>query len=115
MELAYRVQESAAAQGIKVEIQHLRNPRVEQEKHYYHAVHSGLEGLGLEPHLLNNGVIGHMLEKALNAASRVNEASILPKVDWKHGRQQAVQGIDQVTRPNEAPIGLNLDGAVAPA
>jgi len=115
MELAYRVQESAAVQGIKVEIQHLRNPRVEQEKHYYHAVHSGLEDLGLEPHLLNNGVIGHMLEKAVKGASGINEASILPKVDWKHGWQQAAHGNDQAARRDDAPIGLNLDGAIASA
>lgn len=90
MELAEQVRKSAAEQGLKVEIQHLRNPRVEQEDHYYHAKHTGLPGLGLEPHLLSNGVIGHMLTKAMDGAAKVNEASILPKVDWKHGWQQPV-------------------------
>lgn len=87
MALASSVRESAAVQGLKVEIQHLRNPRVEQEDHYYHAVHSSLPSLGLEPHLLNSVVIGQMLEKAMKTAFRVNEDSILPKVDWKHGWQ----------------------------
>lgn len=115
MELARLVQESAAAHGLKVEIQHLRNPRVEQEKHYYHAVHSGLQDLGLEPHLLNGKVIGHMLEKAINAASRINEASILPKVDWKKGWQQAEQVKDHARSLNGVISNLNLDGAAASA
>ncbi len=90
MELAYQVRESAAAHGMKVEIQHLRNPRVEQEDHYYHAVHSSLPGLGLEPNLLSGGVVGNMLKKATKEAHRIKEASILPRVDWKQGWQQPV-------------------------
>ncbi len=38
--------------GLKVEIDHLPDPRVEAEAHYYNAKHSNLLDLGLEPHML---------------------------------------------------------------
>lgn len=38
-------------------IQHVDNPRVEQEQHYYKAIHTSLPSLGLEPHLLSHETI----------------------------------------------------------
>ena len=39
----------AAEIGYEVEIEHLENPRVETEEHYYNAIHTKLLDLGLEP------------------------------------------------------------------
>src|SRR4051794_21999783 len=38
-------------------IDHLPNPRVEHEEHYYHVTHTRLLDLGLEPHLLSETLI----------------------------------------------------------
>jgi len=38
--------------GLNVEIDHLSNPRVEQEQHYYNAKNTNLLSLGLQPHYL---------------------------------------------------------------
>src|SRR5215217_4497960 len=51
-ELAGLVQRSAAELGIEVEIDHLDNPRVEAEEHYYNPIHTKLLDLGLEPSYL---------------------------------------------------------------
>ena len=48
-ELAELVQRSGAEVGLEVEIEHLENPRVELEEHYYNPVHTKLLDLGLEP------------------------------------------------------------------
>ena len=38
--------------GLNVDIQHVENPRMEAEAHYYNPRHTGLLDLGLSPHLL---------------------------------------------------------------
>src|SRR3989442_8013163 len=40
-----------------VDVEHLTNPRVEMEQHYYKVTHTGLVGLGLEPHLLSDRLL----------------------------------------------------------
>ena len=47
LELAQMVKESGKELGLKVEIDHLPDPRVEAESHYYNAKHSSLINLGL--------------------------------------------------------------------
>lgn len=112
MDLAYRVQDSALFAGIKVEVQHLRNPRVEQEHHYYCAAHSRLAELGLKPHLLGHAVIGAMLEKARALRTRVNEDAIMPKVDWREGLKTAAR--KGVPAPEPALAGeLGTEGMAA--
>src|SRR6516162_6929807 len=50
LELAQMVQVSGKELGLKVQIKHLADPRVEAENHYYNAKHSTLINLGLKPH-----------------------------------------------------------------
>ena len=40
-----------------VEVEHIDNPRVELENHYYNFTHTALESLGLEPHLLGDTLL----------------------------------------------------------
>lgn len=47
---------------LQVDIQHVPNPRVEAEEHYYNAKHSKLQDLGLEPHLLQDSMIDSLLD-----------------------------------------------------
>jgi UDP-sulfoquinovose synthase len=67
----------------EVTIEHLPNPRVEQEDHYYNVKHSALEGLGLKPTLLSTTLIDHLFEVVERYKDRVDMDAIMPTVDWR--------------------------------
>src|SRR5258708_39810698 len=52
IELAEMVAEQSKRFGLNAQIQHLPNPRVEPDQHYYNASHTRLIELALDPHLL---------------------------------------------------------------
>src|SRR5205085_6983472 len=52
----------SGANGRGVTIEHLANPRVEAEDHYYNAKHTALEGLGLKPTLLSTTLIDPLFD-----------------------------------------------------
>jgi UDP-sulfoquinovose synthase len=85
-EIATKVAEVANAMGITAKIDHLPNPRVEAEEHYYHAVHTRLEQLGLQPHLLGEDSISALLEQAARHSNRVDASMLAPRVDWRRLR-----------------------------
>ncbi|MFG1945659.1 NAD-dependent epimerase/dehydratase family protein [Nonomuraea sp. NPDC048826] len=66
-----------------VVVDHLDNPRVEKEEHYYKVVHSGLVELGLEPHLLSDTLITSLFDVAKRYADRVDLDAMRPRVDWR--------------------------------
>jgi UDP-sulfoquinovose synthase len=65
------------------EIEHLDDPRVEQESHYYRAAHTKLLDLGLAPHLLSDGLIRSLLALVDRHRERVDPGAIRPTVDWR--------------------------------
>ncbi len=67
----------------QTEIEHLADPRVEKEEHYYRAAHTKLLDLGLVPHLLNQGTLQSILAVADRHRDRVDRAAIAPTVQWK--------------------------------
>ena len=74
----------------EVEVENLDNPRVEQSEHYYRVAHSGLPGLGLEPHLLSNTLIESLFPIVAAHRDRVDLDALLPGVQWRGAlRQQA--------------------------
>ncbi len=83
LELAEKVQRVAEAKGLNVSIDHIDNPRVEKEEHYYHAVNTSLIDLGLEPSLLTDEHISRTLDTALKYKDRVLKENVLPNVTWK--------------------------------
>lgn len=85
MELAHLVQNAASSMGINVDIQHVNNPRREQENHYYYAENSGLLGLGLEPHHLTVSVLASMIKRVDMAKNSIVESVVLPRVTWANG------------------------------
>ena len=87
--LAERVRDARAAHGLPTEIAHVRNPRVEQEAHHYHAAHQRLLDLGLVPHLLGDTLLTQMIDRVERLRSRVRPGLLLPRVDWR-AREQAV-------------------------
>lgn len=82
-DLANMVRDAAAAVGIKAEIAHVPNPRVEKEEHYYNPAHRGLRELGLQPNLLTQDVLARILEQIVNYKSDIRHDIIMPKTTWK--------------------------------
>jgi UDP-sulfoquinovose synthase len=86
LELAQMVQESGKELGLKVKIDHLPDPRVEAESHYYNAKHSSLIKLGLEPHLLSNTLLDSLINVAIRYRDRIDPSQFLPTVNWRNAR-----------------------------
>jgi UDP-sulfoquinovose synthase len=86
LQLAQLTQSAAKELGLRVEIDHLPDPRVEAEEHYYNAKHSKLINLGLKPHLLSNALLDSLLNIALKYKDRIDASLMLPRVNWRHTR-----------------------------
>ncbi len=82
-QLAGLVKEAAAEMGMNVRIDHLPNPRVEMEDHYYNAKHTKLLDLGLEPHQLSETLIDTMLGKIRRFRERIDTALFAPRATWR--------------------------------
>jgi UDP-sulfoquinovose synthase len=67
----------------KAEVDHLEDPRVEKEEHYYRAAHTKLLDLGLVPHLLNSRTLSSLLGVVERNRDRVDLAAIGPTVSWR--------------------------------
>src|SRR5687767_12650103 len=61
-ELAELVREAGAHLDYEVHVDHLENPRVEMEEHYYNATHTKLLDLGLKPRMLGEELVESMLK-----------------------------------------------------
>jgi UDP-sulfoquinovose synthase len=67
------------------EIQHLTDPRVEMEDHYYNAAHTKLVDLGLVPHLLDGDVIRSLATIVGQQRRRIDLSVMVPTIDWRAG------------------------------
>jgi len=83
LDIARKVQEAGKDLGIKVEIDHLPDPRVEAEQHYYNAKHSKLLDLGLQPHFLSDSLLDSLMNIAMKYRDRVDPTIMLPQVNWR--------------------------------
>jgi UDP-sulfoquinovose synthase len=86
LELAQMVETVGKKLGMNVEIDHLPDPRVEAEEHYYNAKHSKLIDLGLEPHLLSDALLDSLVTIAVRYRERVDASLMLPQVNWREPR-----------------------------
>ena len=107
LELARMVQAAGRNLGLHVEIEHLPDPRVEAEEHYYNARHSKLVELGLRPHPLSESLLDSLLNIAIRYQNRVDRSLFLPTVNWRSARnaprlKPAAQAAGSV--PYEAPF-----------
>jgi UDP-sulfoquinovose synthase len=82
LEIAERVREAGSEMGLEVRIDHIENPRIEAEDHYYNAKNSKLTELGLKPHPLTSGTIVEMIEFVQRNKDNVDHSLILPNVRW---------------------------------
>ena len=82
-ELASLIKDSAKHFGCEIKIDHLPNPRSEQEHHYYNPKHKKLTDLGLQPHYLSDVLIKQMIKTVINTKSRIDLEVIYPTVKWR--------------------------------
>ncbi|HEX8958838.1 MAG TPA: NAD-dependent epimerase/dehydratase family protein [Solirubrobacterales bacterium] len=89
--LAALVKAAGEHLGYAVEVQHVENPRVELEDHYYNAVHTKLLDLGLQPTLLGEELVESMLHAIERHKEHVIESSIDPHTRWNPAKSPAGQ------------------------
>jgi len=86
LELAKLIKDVSRDLDLNVQIDHLPDPRVEAEAHYYNAKHSKLADLGLEPHLLSEALVNSLINVAIRYRDRIDPAMFAPQVNWRVGR-----------------------------
>ena len=86
LELAEMVRVAGERLGFKVLIDHLPDPRVEAEEHYYNAKHTKLAELGLKPHLLSESLVDSLVNIAIEHRNRVDPTLLMPRVNWRSAR-----------------------------
>ncbi|MGA8762857.1 MAG: NAD-dependent epimerase/dehydratase family protein [Candidatus Sulfotelmatobacter sp.] len=82
LQLAELVAKQARKMGLPCAIEHLENPRVEQEQHHYNPTHTKLLDLGLRPRLLSDELVESMIGTIRKYKHRIKQEVILPKVKW---------------------------------
>ncbi|HTC90526.1 MAG TPA: NAD-dependent epimerase/dehydratase family protein [Bryobacteraceae bacterium] len=88
LDLAEMVQAAARKLGMRVTIDHLPEPRVEAQGHYYNAKHSKLVDLGLQPHLLSDSLLDSLMNIAIRYQDRIDPSLFMPQVQWRSGRNE---------------------------
>ena len=88
-ELAELVRHAGEHLSYPVEVNHVDNPRVEPEKHYYNATHTKLLDLGLEPTLLEEELIESIIHTIERYKGHVIESSIDPQTRWDPAKSPA--------------------------
>lgn len=86
LELAKMVRAAGSKLGMSVAINHLPDPRVEAEEHYYNAKHTKLADLGLSPHLLSESLLDSLLNIAVEYKDRIDTSLLLPRINWRKSR-----------------------------
>jgi len=83
MDLAGFVQRAGRLCGVDVKVDHVPNPRVEKEDHYYNARHTALVSLGLEPHLLSDDTVANMMRRVQAVRDHIDTNVIYPTIKWR--------------------------------
>jgi UDP-sulfoquinovose synthase len=89
LELAELVKQAGEHLGYSVTIDHVENPRVEKEEHYYNAIHTKLLDLGLEPTLLGEELVESIIHAIERHKGRVIETAIEPRTQWNPAKSPA--------------------------
>jgi UDP-sulfoquinovose synthase len=106
-ELARLTVAAAERVGLEARIEHLPDPRVEAEQHYYNAHHTKLIALGLEPHLLGEGLLQSILSVAFRYRDRIDPATLRPRVDWRLPSNPRIREADPTAVPCSHHTGVS--------
>jgi UDP-sulfoquinovose synthase len=99
LDLALKVQTAGKHLGLQVEIDHLPDPRVEAEAHYYNAKHSKLIDLGLQPHLLSDSLLDSLVNIAIQYRDRVDASLMMPTVNWRQPKNERHLQVGMPAKP----------------
>jgi UDP-sulfoquinovose synthase len=99
LDLALKVQTAGKHLGLQVEIDHLPDPRVEAEAHYYNAKHSKLVDLGLQPHLLSDSLLDSLVNIAIQYRDRVDASLMMPTVNWRQPKNERHLQVGMPAKP----------------
>jgi UDP-sulfoquinovose synthase len=83
LQLAERVADAARQVGLDVQIEHIDNPRIEAEEHYYNPRNDSLLALGLKPRLLSEELVEGMIARIVRHADAIDRATLLPGIRWQ--------------------------------
>jgi UDP-sulfoquinovose synthase len=83
-------------------IEHVEDPRVEKQEHYYRAAHTKLLDLGLVPNLLTSSVIQSLLAVCDRYKAAVDVAAIRPTVEWRSTASDLTTAGSPVPSPAQA-------------
>ncbi len=114
LDLAHLVESAAKKLGMTVEIDHIPDPRVEAEQHYYNAKHSKLIDLGLQPHQLSDSLLDSLMNIAMKYRDRVDGSLMLPQVNWREPKNERRMQMSMPTRSaaSDARVGNSQSTAV---
>jgi UDP-sulfoquinovose synthase len=111
LELAEMVQAAACKLGISADIEHLPDPRVESEDHYYNAKHSKLIDLGLKPHYLSDSLLDSLMNIAIRYQDRIDTSLFLPQVQWRNTRNTVRPAVESSSGRIRAGTGVMTGGS----
>ena len=81
-QLAEKVKKIGDKLGYNVEVNPIKNPRVEKEDHYYNVQYTGLMELGLQPHFLTDEVMEEMFKIVDRYRDRINRSAFFKGIKW---------------------------------
>jgi UDP-sulfoquinovose synthase len=82
-QLADNVKRVGERFGYDVNVEHINNPRVEKEDHYYNVTYTGLLDLGLKPHFLTDEILESFFEITDRYKDRINKEVFFKGIRWK--------------------------------
>jgi len=107
LDLAHMVQSAGKKLGMTVTVNHLSDPRVEAEEHYYNAKHSKLIELGLEPHLLSDSLLDSLMNVALKYRDRIDPEVMMPRINWRQpSNERRARKSQQPASVDRSPLAI---------
>ena len=82
-EMANKIKIFAEKNEIKAGIKHIKNPRIEEEDHYYNPKNTSLISLGLKPIIFDDEQISKIYKVVKKNINRINTDSLKPNIHWK--------------------------------
>ncbi len=82
-EMAAKIKKFADKNEIKTGIDHIKNPRIEEEDHYYNPKNTSLISLGLKPIIFDDDQINKIYQVVKKNINRINIDSLEPNIQWK--------------------------------
>ncbi len=104
LQLAQQVEMASKRLGLHCTVEHLPDPRVESDHHYYNAKHTRLLDLGLRPHYLSDSLLDSLLNVALRYRDRIDPGVIYPRVNWRRTKNEPCGKQESEARPEQKEL-----------